>query len=127
MYKKFRLTPAHYKIMLVLKELNAINRYATPKGVNNILKGEDDIETLQYKNFESYMTLISFPSRKFSSYINNLVRRGYLSYIHDKKTDGLYLYLTSKGEIALDEYLIKHKAELIKKKNRTRKAEIVML
>ena len=127
MYKKFCLTPAHYKIMLVLKELNAINRYATPKGVNNILKGEDDIETIQYKNFASYMTLISFPSRKFSSYINNLVRRGYLSYIHDKKTDGLYLYLTSKGEIALDEYLIKHKDELTKKKNRTRKAEIVML
>ena len=97
MYKKFRLTPAHYKIMLVLKELNAINRYATPKGVNNILKGEDDIETLQYKNFESYMTLISFPSRKFSSYINNVVRREYLSYSHDKKTDGLFLYLTSKG------------------------------
>ena len=55
MYKKFRLTPAHYKIMLVLKELNAINRYATPKGVNNILKGEDDIETLQYKNFDFYI------------------------------------------------------------------------
>ena len=73
------------------------------------------------------MTLIAFPSRKFSSYINNLVRREYLSYIHDKKTDGLFLYLTSKGEIVLDEYLIKHKDELTKKKNRTRKAEIVML
>ena len=36
----FTLTVSHYKILETIKELNEKNLYPTPKGVNNILKGE---------------------------------------------------------------------------------------
>jgi len=55
-----------------------------------------------------------------------MVRRGYLAYIYDEKTDGMYLYITEKGEEELFAFQKKHKDEY-KKKTPKSKPEIVEL
>ena len=105
-------------------ELNEKNLYPTPKGVNNILKGENDDETILYKDLATYATLISFPGRKLCSYILNMVRREYLTYIYDEKSEGMYLKITPKGDMSLYNYLRKHKYSHRQKQAVTKK-EIV--
>ena len=121
---EFRLTVSHYKILATIKELNDSNKYPTAKGVNNILMGKLDVETRQYIDIKTFGTLISFPGRKLCSYILNMVRRSYLTYIYDKKSDGMYLAITEKGEEELYTYQKKHKNDY-KKKTPHRKKEIV--
>ena len=121
---EFRLTVSHFKILETVKELNEINKYPTPKGVNNILMGKLDIETRQYIDIETFGTLISFPGRKLCSYILNMVRRNYLTYIYDKKSDGMYLAITEKGEEELYSFNKRHKTSF-KRKTPHRKNEIV--
>ena len=121
---EFRLTVSHYKILATIKELNDSNKYPTAKGVNNILMGKLDVETRQYIDIKTFGTLISFPGRKLCSYILNMVRRNYLTYIYDKKSDGMYLAITEKGEEELYAYQKKHKSSY-KKKTPHRKKEIV--
>ncbi len=121
---EFRLTVSHFKILQTVKELNDIHKYPTPKGVNNILIGKLDIETRQYIDIKTFGTLISFPGRKLCSYVLNMTRRGYLAYIYDKKTDGMYLYVTEKGEEEIFVFEKKHKSEY-KKKTPHHKNEIV--
>lgn len=121
---KFTLTVSHFKILETIKELNDVHKYPTPKGVNNILMGKLDEETRQYVSMKTYGTLISFPGRKLCSYILNMVRRDYLSYIYDKKSDGMYLYITEKGEEELYSFNKRHKKEF-QKKTPHHKPEIV--
>lgn len=121
---KFHLTVSHYKIMETIYELNKQSKYPTPKGVNNILGGKIDNETKQYSNLSTYGTLISYPGRKLCSYILNLVRREYLTYIYDKNSDGMYLRITEKGETELFLYTRKHPYSH-KRKTPQVKAEIV--
>lgn len=121
---EFHLTVSHYKIMETIKELNDIHKYPTPKGVNNILMGKLDTETRQYIAISTFGTLISFQGRKLCSYILNMVRRGYLSYIYDESSDGMYLRITEKGEEELYSHLKKHNYSH-KKKTPHRKCEIV--
>lgn len=121
---EFHLTVSHFKIMETIKELNDSHKYPTAKGVNNILMGKLDTETRKYIDLKTFGTLISFPGRKLCSYILNMVRRGYLSYIYDKKSDGMYLVITEKGEEELYVYLKRHKNSY-KKKTPHRKCEIV--
>lgn len=120
----FTLTVSHYRILETIKELNCKDLYPTPKGVNNILKGEIDDETIKYKDINTYATLISFPGRKLCSYILNMVRREYLTYIYDEKSDGMYLRITPKGDMTLFNYLKKHKYSY-RKKEAVSKPEIV--
>ena len=120
----FTLTVSHYKILETIKELNEKNLYPTPKGVNNILKGENDDETILYKDLATYATLISFPGRKLCSYILNMVRREYLTYVYDEKSEGMYLKITPKGDMSLFNYLRKHKYSHRQKQAVTKK-EIV--
>lgn len=122
--KEFRLSVSHFKIIETIKELNDSKKYPTPKGVNNILMGKLDTETRKYIDLKTFGTLISFPGRKLCSYILNMVRRGYLSYIYDKHTDGMYLIVTEKGEEELYRYLKRHK-NAYKKKTPHHKCEIV--
>jgi len=120
----FHLTVSHFKILETLKELNDQKLYPTPKGVNNILMGKTDTETKKYIEIKTFGTLISFPGRKLCSYILNMVRRGYVGYIYDEKTDAMYLRITEKGEIELFTFEKRHKEEF-KKKVSKHKPEIV--
>lgn len=121
---EFRLTISHFKILQTIEELNKNNLYPTSKGVNNILMGKLDKETRQYVNIKTYGTLISFPGRKLCSYILNMVRRGYLGYIYDKKSDAMYLRITEKGEAEVFSFERKHKNGY-RKKEPNHKPEIV--
>ena len=109
--KEFSLTISHYKILQTINDLNKMQKYPTSKGVNNILGGKIDNETKQYSNLSTYGTLISYPGRKLCSYILNLVRREYLTYIYDKNSDGMYLRITEKGETELFLYTRKSKTK----------------
>ena len=121
---EFRLTVSHYKILQTVNELNKVKKYPTAKGVNNILQGKLDPETRKYIDLKTFGTLLSYPGRRLCSYILNMVRRGYLSYIYDKVSDDMYLRLTEKGEIEVYNFERKHKREYTKKEPH-RKAQIV--
>ena len=120
----FKLTISHYKILQTVNELNKSHLYPTAKGVNNILMGKLDRETRKYVDIKTYATLISFPGRKLCSYILNMTRRGYLSYIYDKNSDAMYLRITEKGEGELLHYEKKHKSSY-RRKEPHHKPEIV--
>lgn len=120
----FRLTVSHYKILQTVNELNKMKKYPTAQGVNNILQGKLDPETRNYINLKTFGTLLSFPGRRLCSYILNMVRRGYLSYIYHKESDAMYLRVTEKGEVEVFNFERKHKNEYTKKEPH-RKAQIV--
>ena len=119
----FRLTVSHFKILETVAELNENHDYPTAKGVNNILSGKSDPETKKYIHIKTFGTLLSFPGRKLCSYILNMVRRGYLTYIYDKKSDAMYLKITDKGQAELFTFNKKHKSSF-KKKTPTLHAEV---
>ena len=121
---EFRLTVSHYKILQTVNELNKEKKYPTAKGINNILQGKLDPETRKYVYLKTFGTLLSYPGRRLCSYILNMVRRGYLSYIYDKESDGMYLRLTEKGEVEVFNFERKHKNEYTKKEP-NRKHQIV--
>ena len=121
---EFRLTISHYKILQTVNELNKVKKYPTAKGINNILQGKLDPETRKYIELKTFGTLLSYPGRRLCSYILNMVRRGYLSYIYDKSSDDMYLRLTEKGEIEVFNFERKHKNTYTKKEPH-RKAQIV--
>lgn len=120
----FHLTVSHYKILQTVNELNKVKKYPTAKGINNILQGKLDVETRKYIDLKTFGTLLSYPGRRLCSYILNMVRRGYLSYIYDKTTDNMYLRITEKGEVEVFNFEKKHKNEYTKKEPH-RKAQIV--
>lgn len=120
----FHLTVSHYKILQTVNELNKVKKYPTAKGINNILQGKLDIETRKYIDLKTFGTLISYPGRRLCSYILNMVRRGYLSYIYDKVSDDMYLRITEKGEVEVFNFEKKHKNEYTKKEPH-RKVQIV--
>ena len=119
----FRLTVSHFKILETIDELNAQHDYPTAKGVNNILSGKTDPETKKFINITTYGTLLSFPGRKLCSYILNMVRRAYLTYVYDEKTDAMYLKITDKGKAELFAFNKRHKSSF-KKKTPTLHAEV---
>ena len=123
-FNEFKLTVSHYKILQTINELNKMKKYPTAKGINNILQGKLDPETRQYINLKTFGTLLSYPGRHLSSYILNMVRRDYISYIYDKKSDGMYLRVTEKGEVAVYNFERKRKSDYTKKEPH-RKLEIV--
>lgn len=121
---EFRLTVSHYKILQTILELNKVKKYPTALGVNNILQGKLDPETRNYIDLKTFGTLLSYPGRRLCSYILNMVRRGYLSYIYDKKSDAMYLRVTEKGEVEVFNFEKKHKNSYTKKEPH-RKLQIV--
>lgn len=121
---EFKLTVSHYKILQTVNELNKVKKYPTAKGINNILQGKLDPETRKYIDLKTFGTLLSYPGRRLCSYILNMVRRGYLSYIYDKNSDDMYLRVTEKGEVEVFNFERKHKNEYTKKEPH-RKAQIV--
>ena len=121
---EFKLTVSHYKILQTVNELNKVNKYPTAKGINNILQGKLDPETRMYIDLKTFGTLLSYPGRRLCSYILNMVRRDYLSYIYDKNSDDMYLRLTEKGDLAVYHFERKHKNAYTKKEP-NRKHQIV--
>ena len=119
----FRLTVSHFKILETIDELNENHDYPTAKGVNNILSGKTDPETKKFVHLKTFGTLLSFPGRKLCSYILNMVRRGYLTYIYDEKSDAMYLKITDKGKAELFAFNKRHKTSY-KKKTPTLHAEV---
>lgn len=123
---KFKLTVSHYKILKTIGDLNEMDKYPTAKGVNNILSAKTDEETKQYINLSTYGTLISLSGRKLCSYILNMVRRDYLTYIYDENSDAMYLKITPKGTISLLSFNKHYKGEF-HKKEKAIKHEIVYI
>ena len=119
----YKLSITHLKILFAINELNSLDKYPTPKGVNNVLKGEKDEESSSYSSLKSYGTLLSYSGRKMCLCITNLVRRGFLTYIYDEVSDGMYLKLTEKGRVELSTY--QKKIPSLRKKSKVIKPEIV--
>lgn len=119
----FRLTVSHFKILETIDELNQQHDYPTAKGVNNILSGSFDPETKKFVHLSTFGTLLSFPGRKLCSYILNMVRRGYITYVYDEKSDAMYLKITDKGQAELFTFNKRHKSSF-KKKTPTIHAEV---
>ena len=117
-YKAEKFTPStsHYKILLTVSLLNEKGYYPLSEGIGKILKGEDDEEVEQFKDFPTYKTLISYNSKKISRYIMMLYRYHYLDKVYDPKTDKLYIKISTLGETSLLKYTKKYKTNFIKKK-----------
>lgn len=113
--KQFEPTTSHYKILQTIKLLNDKHLYPLPEGVGKILRGEEDDEAILYKDFPTYKTLISYPSKKICRYILMLLRYEYLTKIFDRKSNELYLRITEFGKIELEKYLKKYKPKFKKK------------
>lgn len=122
--KEVEITVSHYKILVTVYELNSMNLYPSMKGVRNILSAKEDNETNRYMTLSTYGTLISLPSRKFSSYVMLLEKLNYLGYRYDKKTDANYLYITEEGIKMISRFKKEHKFTF-KRKIKNLKPEIV--
>lgn len=92
-----KLSITHQKILDTVRLLNEANFYPNSEGVYKILAGVIDEETINYKDSDTFSTLISFNIKKVSRYILLLVRYGYLEKIYDKITNDLYLKISFKG------------------------------
>lgn len=117
---KFKLTTSHYKVLQTVSLLNEMGYYPLKEGVNKILKGEDDEEIENFKDFPTYKTLISFPSKKIARYVLMLYRYHYLDKVYDPITNELYLKITPLGETSLIKYKKQHKAKYVQKKTQTK-------
>ena len=115
--KELTLTTTHYKILETVEFLNKQKYYPLAHGVRKILMGEEDDETLLFKDAPTYGTLISYPSKKISRYVMMLQRYHYLNKKYDPKTDKLYLEISDLGSISLLNYRKKHKLTYKKKKS----------
>lgn len=114
--KGLTLSTTHYKILQTVEYLNAQEYYPLAHGVRKILMGEEDEETLLFKECPTYGTLISYPSKKISRYVMMLQRYHYLDKKYDPVTDKLYLKISDLGTSALLKYSKKHKNSYKKKK-----------
>ena len=95
--------------MHTIKSLNEMKLYPNQEGVYKLVHGDIDDETNSLKEIPTFGTLISYSSKKVCRYILALVRYNYVTHIFDRESKELYLTLTEKGELALFEYLRKHK------------------
>ena len=112
----YKLTTTDLKILETVHLLNEQHKYPLSAGVLKILSGVDDEEIEPFKNFSTYKTLVSYPSKKISRLIVMLLRYKYLERIYDKNTDKLYLKVSPLGELELEKYHKKHKYAFMKKK-----------
>lgn len=124
--RKFAVTLTHLKILETINYLNEKHYYPLPQGVRKILMGEEDEETLMFKDSPTYATLISYPSKKISRYVMMLQRYHYLGKKYDSVTDKLYLEITDLGKSTLLEHSKKHK-KAYKKKSVTKATTIVYI
>ena len=108
----------YIKILETVDNLNQMNAFPMVEGVKKILRGEEDFETLEYKDTSTFATLISLGNRTLCSDVKMLIRYGYLRNIYDEKSDKYYLSITLKGKETLEEYKSKHKVSYKKSKRK---------
>lgn len=112
MKEKFTPNITDVKILLTIQYLNKKGYYPLPLGVAKILGGLLDDETKQFIDCPTYQTLISYKSKKVSRLIVILIRYKYLEKIYDPISNDLYLKLSQRGELFLDDYLAHHHLDL---------------
>lgn len=112
--KELKLTVTYIKVLKTVESLEAKKLYANQTGIAKILRGEEDEETLPYKELVTYGTLLSYSHKKIARYIMMLHRYHLLDKVFDKKTEELYLCLSIKGKNNLDEYLKHHKVNFVR-------------
>ena len=113
--QKFTLNITYFKILDTINLLNEKHLYPLPYGVYKILLGEKDEETIKFKDFPTYGTLISYSSKKLARLIMMLHRYKYLAKKYDPKTDELYLEITPLGVSSLLEFKKKYHSAYKKK------------
>lgn len=124
--QEFTLSVTHFKILETVNLLNELHYYPLPSGVGKILEGVEDEETLPFKDFPTFKTLISYSSKKICRYIMMLNRYHYLGKKYDPTTNELYLEITDKGVAALTKYKAKHRSPY-KKKEPSKEITIVKI
>ncbi|MDY0100758.1 MAG: RQC domain-containing protein [Bacilli bacterium] len=99
--KKEKISLTSIKILKTVFDLNNINRYPTSIAVNYILNGEINEETILLKDLVTFSSLLSLKGRKFTTYITQLVRHGYLKYFYVEGSFQKYLEITPSGKALL--------------------------
>lgn len=112
---ELKLNVTYFKILETISDLNKNGFYPLNEGVFKIVTGQKDDETLQFKDYKTYSTLISYSSKKICNLTLMLYRYGYISKKYDKDTNELYFEITKLGEDTLNAYLKKTKQKFAKK------------
>lgn len=97
----FKLSITHFKILATVEELNKNGFYPGNEGIFKIVTGKKDDETLMFKEYKTYSTLISYPSKKICCLTLALQRHGYLEKVFDPDSNELYFRVTKLGLDAL--------------------------
>lgn len=115
----YKLNITSVKVLDTVNLLNQKNYYPNYIGVLKIINGIEDEETSKFVSLETFSTLTSKKGRQLASIVHQLVRYNYLTYIHNKSDDEMYLRITFKGESNLEDFKKHHKVNY--KKNSKRK------
>jgi len=105
----YKLNITSVKVLDTIYLLNNKNYYPNYIGVLKIINGIIDEETSKFVSLETFSTLTSKKGRQLASIVHQLVRYNYLTYIHNKEDDEMYLRITFKGESNLEDYKKHHK------------------
>lgn len=108
MKKELLLKRQDYKVLFAIKYLNGQSIYPNSFGVYKILKGIEDKETMNYLDCLVFSSSVSISSKRIANRITFLKRLNYLQYKYNHKDDNLYIQITSKGILMLEEYLKRH-------------------
>lgn len=113
--RSFKLTITHLRILDTVNELNQNGFYPSNEGIFKILTGKKDDESLKFKDYKNYSTLISYSSKRICSLSLVLFRHNYLEKKYDPKTNELYFKITKTGEQALNDYFKGKDSNYLKK------------
>lgn len=124
--KQFKPTVSYYKILETISFLNERGFYPLPQGVGKILRGEIDEEIQPFIACPTYGSLVSYSRKKICRCVMMLFRYKYVEKVYDKKTDELYLKISTLGELSLLKFKKKHKNPY-QNKSKSKKPTIVKL
>ena len=99
--KKEKISLTSIKILKTVFDLKIITRYPSSIAVNYILIGEINDEKVLLKYFVTFSSLFSLKRTKFTTYITQLVRHGYLKYFYVEGSFQKYLEITPSGKALL--------------------------
>lgn len=123
----YKLNITSFKVLNTIYILNEQSYYPLIEGVKKIVNGAIDEDTIKFKNIDTFSTLTSIKGRRLASIIHQLVRYNYLTYIHNKIDDQMYLKITFKGESNIEDYLKHHKVTFKKNNIKENKPTIVYI
>ncbi len=123
----YKLNITSVKVLETVYLLNNKNYYPNYIGVLKIVNGVVDEDTSKFVSLETFSTLTSKKGRQLASMIHQLIRYGFLTYIHNKKDDEMYLRITFKGESNLEDFKKHHKVNYKKNSKRKDKPSIAYI